>query len=568
MRSPNHMAPARPAPTRHLLVEIALGLAVIVLAALLLFRPGAAEPAPENSSPRAEESAPSPASASAEKSAPESLVIRLHGMEETTELRFAPGELFVPPEAPLEGYTFLRWQNASGEAVPAAGIPVWEEADYYPVYAMKLGREDHAPYLSLDENGAFRPSGTLTRRETVSALYFLLDTKLVGDGSFLDVPEEDALYPAAATLKQLGILSGSRLHPDETVTRQEFLDMLCRFFPQGSLEAEFSDLSGQDAAYPLFCTAAERGWIESGPGIAARPDEELTRLEFVSILSAAMDRHGDREHRLRLVGTILDLRHDDPHFWDVAEAVIPHHGSGEGARERWSRSEALPTRQEGLFFLGTELHAIDAEGNPVVNGEYAGLRFDGDGIETSGDAELDQKIRELLPTLVDPSAMRGEEMLRVLFDYTVRKFRYRPGNYYPLGEPSGWEAGEALSMLTDGRGNCYSFAALYYELARAVGYDAVAYTGTVFGGREDELETYKDIHGDTVELPYNRCPHGWVEIEFDGGSYIFDPEYAYRIHGKGYWDYGFFKLGENERLRFGYLTSLEGLTSAPAAAAP
>ena len=122
MRSPNHMAPARPAPTRHLLVEIALGLAVIVLAALLLFRPGAAEPAPENSSPRAEESAPSPASASAEKSAPESLVIRLHGMEETTELRFAPGELFVPPEAPLEGYTFLRWQNASGEAVPAAGI--------------------------------------------------------------------------------------------------------------------------------------------------------------------------------------------------------------------------------------------------------------------------------------------------------------------------------------------------------------------------------------------------------------------------------------------------------------
>ena len=379
--STNTNSVPEPAPRRRnwrLLLEIALGLAVIALGALLLFRPGEAAPAPT------ETPEPTPEPVATPEPTPQPLTLCLHGPEEDSLVLLCPGDFYRAPEAPLEGYTFLRWQNADGEAFPAAGAQVWEETDLYPVYAMRLGRADHAPYLSLDEQGAFHPGNPLSRREVVSALYFLLDTELVGDGSFLDLPEDDPLAPAAATLKQLGVLSGSRLHPDETITRQEFLAMLCCFFPEGTEPAEFSDLTEQDALYPLFRTAAERGWIESGPDTPARPDDELSRLEFVSILSEAMDRHGDREKRRELVGTILDLRHDDPHFWDVAEAVIPHKASGEGAEERWIRSKALPLREEGLFFLGTELHAIDSEGNPVVNGKYAGLLFDKNGVETSG----------------------------------------------------------------------------------------------------------------------------------------------------------------------------------------
>ena len=560
MMQEDQTTPVRRKPSWRLFLEIGLGLAVIALGALLLFRSKAGAPLSAETPrfPETDAAAAVPEPEAASESSTENVAVRLHGMKETTTLYVAPGELFLPPEAPLDGYTFLRWQNGSGEAVPASGIQVWETEDYYPVYAMKLGRKDHAPYLSLDENGAFHPGGTLTRREAVAALYFLLDTKLVGDGSFLDLPEEDELYPAAATLKQLGILTGSRLHPDETITRQEFLGMLCRFFPEGTQRAAFSDLTEQDELYPLFSTAAERGWIESGPEIPARPDEELTRLEFASILSAAMDRHGDRQHRLKMVGTILDLRQDDPHFWDVAEAVISHKASGEGAGERWTRSLSLPTREEGLFFLGAELHAIGPDGNPVVNDEYAGLRFDSEGIETSGNAELDRKIRELLPTLVDPATMSEEDMLRTLFTFTVFKFRYRAGNLYPLGEPSGWEAEEALGMLANGYGNCYSFAALYYELVRAVGIDAKAYAGSVLGGQREEYGyQYKDIYGNVMELPLNRCPHGWVEIEFDGVPLILDPEMSYRSLEKGGWIFSFYKINDDVRQRYGYTTTLE-----------
>ena len=58
-------------------------------------------------------------------------------------------------------------------------------------------------------------------------------------------------------------------------------------------------------------------------------------------------------------------------------------------------------------------------------------------------------------------------------------------------------------MLTTGCGNCYCYAAVFYQLARALGFDAQIYSGYI--GIE-------------------RSKHGWVEIELEGEPYIFDPE--------------------------------------------
>ena len=276
MSSPDQSAPRPQGPVWRLVLEIVLALAVVVLGVLLLTKPQTPEPLPTEEPIVTPAATPVPSPQPTPEPTPVPVSVRLHGLEETETLQLTPGEPFSPPDAPLEGYTFLRWQNAQGDPFPLEGQTVWEDLDLYPVYAMKLGRADHAPYLSLDENGAFRPGAPLTRREAVAALYFLLDTELVGDGSFLDLPAEDPLFPAAATLKQLGVLSGSRLHPDESITRQEFLDMLCRFFPAGRGESVFSDLREGDDYYPQFDAAAARGWIESGPDVPARADEELS----------------------------------------------------------------------------------------------------------------------------------------------------------------------------------------------------------------------------------------------------------------------------------------------------
>ena len=58
-------------------------------------------------------------------------------------------------------------------------------------------------------------------------------------------------------------------------------------------------------------------------------------------------------------------------------------------------------------------------------------------------------------------------------------------------------------MLSRGYGNCYGYAAAFCQLARAIGYDAHAFSGYM-GADYD--------------------PHGWVEIEIDGENYYFDPQ--------------------------------------------
>ena len=58
-------------------------------------------------------------------------------------------------------------------------------------------------------------------------------------------------------------------------------------------------------------------------------------------------------------------------------------------------------------------------------------------------------------------------------------------------------------------GNCYVFAACFYELASCLGYDAHQISGTVPSRRG----------GWTI--------HSWVEIDIDGITYVFDPEFEY-----------------------------------------
>ena len=100
-------------------------------------------------------------------------------------------------------------------------------------------------------------------------------------------------------------------------------------------------------------------------------------------------------------------------------------------------------------------------------------------------------------------------------------------------------------MLRNSAGNCYCFAALFYELARFVGYDAKLYSGIVYG----EQQVYYSENGTRVIAPQAYTPHGWVEIEFDGVDYIFDTEFEYRSYGM----LKMFKADNHVRLQYAYL---------------
>ena len=427
---------------------------------------------------------------------------------------------------PAEGKTFLCWEDARGVAEKRDVFPVYSNrtltARYLPAFDLK----EHVAYLDTGENGLLNPGGSITIRDFVLALYKLLNTDETGRGTFLDVPEDDACYDAAAYLKDLEILSGKRLHPDDWLTRGEMLETLCAFYPQAEETFVFQDLDAGSPLYPYFCTAAANGWIASGSLVHANADETVTRGSFARVMNRVLHRNGERHLTKRQTGTVLDVIPGGEYYDDMIEAAIPHSYRMEDGEEIWTDSKPLPIHEPGFFFSGVRLHCIAEDGNPVVNTALGGLMFNANGEITTGDVELDRQLWEILEKTVDPGTMTRKEMLRAAYDHVIANYTYIYGRMYAFGA-EGWAIKETKRMLADHGGNCYCYAALFYELARFLGYDAQIYSGRVSGQQYD----FRDYEGNIVYAGENSTPHAWVEIEIDGENYLFDTEYEFRSYG-------------------------------------
>ena len=469
---------------------------------------------------------------------------RVKGSEDITETVFYGENVSMPPSVEAEGYTFLGWLDADGRTESHESIPVYRDLVFTAQLVPAFETEKHIPYLTTDAEAVLDVDGPITIREFVNILYLLLDTEATGNGSFVDVPEDDSCYAAAAYLKDLGILSGTRLHPDENLSCGEMIETLCRFFPAEDGTFVFQDLDSDSLYYPCFCTAAAKGWIPSGKLVRTEATEAISRGRFARIMNHVLQRDAVRHLDQEDVGTILDVPPSGDYYDDVVEAVIPHTYRMQRGEEHWISSEALPVHEPGFFFAGVRLHYIDDNGVPAVNGTVNGLDYNRNGEVTTGDAWLDRALWAILEDNVDPKRMDREDMLRILYDYVVNNFTYRYGSMYAFGA-EGWAVREARRMLEYGSGNCYCFAALFYELARFVGYDAKLYSGRAYG-EQYEYRTYGD---DLVYSPVGYTPHGWVEIEFDGVPYIFDTEYEYRSYGLR----KMFKADDTVRGQYGYV---------------
>lgn len=168
--------------------------------------------------------------------------------------------------------------------------------------------------------------------------------------------------------------------------------------------------------------------------------------------------------------------------------------------------EGLRSYGEGPVMLGGQLYFVDGTGLFLMDTEHGGLYYGPDGRYTSGNAELDGLVTEILSGICAEHPER-EEALEAAYEYVRDSFTYLRRNYYESGE-TGWETSEALTMLSTGRGNCYNYAAAFWALARGLGYDAEAVSGTI--SRRGQ-------------------PHGWVMI--DGLYYDPETEMAYRRDG-------------------------------------
>jgi len=409
----------------------------------------------------------------------------------------------------IDGYTFLHWRDEQGNTERRETITVYEDVWYAADYAIALMTDEHPVYLFPDADGYYRPQDPMLRSDAVTMLHILLG-KPSGSGSFLDVPKKASYAKAAAALRELGILSGSRLHPDEAITRGELFEMLSALLPEAKEDYVFADLVKGQPFYDACCVAAERGWIESGEKVKAGADTVLTRAETAGIMNRITGRSERPGARLLQVGSPVDLYPTEEGYWDMIEACIPHSFTTVIGKEIWTDSTPAKKLPEGARQIGWRLSWIGPDGRILRNADVGNLHFDKNGWYTSGSAELDTLVADTLDQVL-VEGMDQEEQLLTLYRYVRDNFKYVRRSPYEAGDTS-WLLDEATDMLATGKGNCYSYASAYCMLVRAIGVDAIVISGHVGA---------------------NFAPHGWVEIERNGEPHIFDTELSMAHPGMG-----------------------------------
>ena len=346
-------------------------------------------------------------------------------------------------------------------------------------------------YAYIDAGGDFRPDEVITRGELAEFIDRALGSLEPGE-YFPDAPEGIEYGKSMAALRAVGLLKpdGEGLgRPDGAVQLGELIQLL-------------GALSG---------TGARAQTLSSGGAV--------TRAQAVKLINRALGRSADAAAADGALFPLFDdVPYGHPAYYDVFEAATEHTASPSAGGETYTWYERQ-SFSPGFNLLGTELYYADPETLEPLRDGYAGeLYFGPDGRYASGDAVLDGYVKDVLAELLEPGMTRWEA-LREAYDYTRDSFTYLRRNYYLFRE-TGWAHDEAITMFETGRGNCYCYAAVFYYLARQLGYNCTIISGRV------------GTDGD---------PHGWVEMRLDGYWRIFDPELEMAWGERGI-DYDFFNM--------------------------
>ena len=352
----------------------------------------------------------------------------------------------------------IAWNNANGLQTDIWAVQINADMMFEAVLGPALLFDGN--FMAPESDGLFHPLEKFTRSDAARAVYAILAEKPRGETFLKDVTERALCWDAATSLVTEGYMAldeNGRFFPDVAITKADLSALLGKLFSPGMVTPALAGVS-----------------------------DPMTRGEAAVALTALLSMMDAAEQPY-----YPNVAPDSPYYDAVEMAGAP-------AEIEWitgSRAE------QGFVILDGTLYYVNRDGYFITDDMVGTLYFDLSGRYTSGNAELDRYVSEIIANQTTASMSR-EEMLRTVYDYVRDHFLYLVRNHYSVGE-SGWEIQEALTMFSTSKGNCYNFTAAFWALARGIGYDAVCYSGLVGVARD---------------------PHSWVEIDFDAVPYIFDVE--------------------------------------------
>jgi len=163
--------------------------------------------------------------------------------------------------------------------------------------------EIHHAYLLGEEDGRIGPNDFITRAEVATILLRIIsdETRVAFwtlENPFPDVPNNGGAWfsNGVSVMNNMGIMIGfpdGTFRPEQLTTRAEIVTIMMKFLPckpiyDGTADM-FPDISTHWARDNIN-VAAQLGWISGYPDGNFKPNEHITRAEFVAIINGILGR--------------------------------------------------------------------------------------------------------------------------------------------------------------------------------------------------------------------------------------------------------------------------------------
>ena len=178
----------------------------------------------------------------------------------------------------------------------------------------------HRSYIIGYEDGTFRPEGNITRAEAAAIfarnIAELKGEKINNSTSSFDDVESGMWYTSYISyLEKYDIINGyedGTFRPDEEITRAEFVAMAERAYSlfadvEDGNENIFTDIDNSHWAAEHIYTAIAMDWIKGYADGTFRPDNHITRAEVVTIVNRVTERNADEDFIDENVSDLLNF---------------------------------------------------------------------------------------------------------------------------------------------------------------------------------------------------------------------------------------------------------------------
>jgi uncharacterized repeat protein (TIGR01451 family) len=247
----------------------------------------------------------------------------------------------LPARHVIVNTAFIDGQKTNTPTVPdtGGGGPI-DIPDEDP--PLGLFTDDHFGYIIGYPDGTVRPQRDISRAEVTTVFFRMIRDEVRSDNwtrqnPFPDVGEEEWFNNAISVMTRMRVVQGypnGTFQPNGSITRAELAAIIARFARQMEMEplndTEFSDISGHWAEEDIQYAAAI-GWLRGYPDGTYRPNQSLTRAEFMTTMNRILERapeteedliHEDEDARVNVWPDNADS--SEWYYLDVQEATNSH----------------------------------------------------------------------------------------------------------------------------------------------------------------------------------------------------------------------------------------------------